>query len=891
MIWHRESKIAGWFFAALILLAVLRYLANESSTRLIEAGERNVAAQINMRELGAVLSAVQDAETGQRGYLLTGDKQCLVPYETAAGSMAGHIQALREASGPNSRAQVDAIERLIGVKFAELGGTIALYDAGHRDEAWAAVKTNAGKMTMDQIRRQVQALGDVDAAAVASITAAGESARKQARLTFILLTGIDFLLLTAGFVALSRYADVRRRSERTTSEQLAFNKAVTTSMAAGLYTVDHTGRVTAMNPEAERMLGWTIAELAGRNMHEVIHHTRPDGQPYPVDQCPLIGVIRTGRQYHTESEVFWRRDGTSFPISCMSSPISVDGQATGAVMVFADISDRKRHESELLGARAQAEHANRLKSMFLANMSHELRTPLNAIIGYSEMLLEDLQADTNIAGAGLKGPSIDAPRSAATQTVADLIKIHSAGKQLLGLINDILDLSKIEAGKMGLFLETFDVATMVRDVTGTIKPLVARNRNRLEVDCPGDAGAMHADLSKVRQCLFNLLSNALKFTSVGSVTMSVARERNGRDQDWVTFAIRDTGIGMTPEQIAGLFEAFSQAEASTSSRYGGTGLGLAISRQFCRMMGGDVSVLSEPGRGSAFTVRLPARVASPADSAAPAAGVEVVPESLLAPESSEGASQTLVVLVIDDDPGARELLARSLRGGGFSVRTAAGGEEGLRLARDLRPSAITLDVLMPGMDGWAVLSALKSDPELADIPVVMLSIIDDQRMGVSLGASDFLTKPVDRDRLVHALHRHNRGPGSGPILVVEDDEAVRDMLRRTFAKEGWTTVEAENGQVALEMLARERPALVVLDLMMPRMDGFEFAAELQKSPEWRSIPVLVLTAMSVSSEDGARLNGAVKQVLNKSATSREELVRRIGELVRSAVPMSDGNDN
>jgi CheY-like chemotaxis protein len=302
------------------------------------------------------------------------------------------------------------------------------------------------------------------------------------------------------------------------------------------------------------------------------------------------------------------------------------------------------------------------------------------------------------------------------------------------------------------------------------------------------------------------------------------------------------------------------------------------------MMGGDIFVHSEPGIGSTFTIRLPAQVLESAAPTVPApAAADLSADDALAIDASASARGTLV-LVIDDDPTARELLARSLRAGGFAVQTAPGGEEGLRLARELRPSAITLDVLMPGMDGWTVLSALKSDPELTDIPVVMLSIIDDQKMGVPLGASDFLTKPVDRDRLVHALHRYKRGPGSGPILLVEDDEAVRDMLRRTLGKEGWTTIEAENGRVALEMLSRQKPALIVLDLMMPQMDGFEFAAELQKSPEWRTIPVMVLTAMTINAEDGARLNGAVQQILAKSATTREDLVRRIGELVRSAAP-------
>ena len=288
------------------------------------------------------------------------------------------------------------------------------------------------------------------------------------------------------------------------------------------------------------------------------------------------------------------------------------------------------------------------------------------------------------------------------------------------------------------------------------------------------------------------------------------------------------------------------------------------------MMGGDITVASEPGKGSTFTVRLPAEVA------APAAASEASPErsdstDTNAADNGSPGNPRGVVLVVDDDPAARELLSRSLAAEGFSVRTAGTGEEGLRLARELKPAAVTLDVLMPGMDGWAVLSALKGDPELADMPVVMVSIVDDhsKSIGVSLGAAEFMTKPVDRDRLGHVLRRLRPAPGGGPILVVEDDPAAREMIRRTLEKEGWPLVEAENGRQALDALSKQRPGLILLDLMMPHMDGFELVAELQKSPDWRSIPVVVLTAKEITEEDRARLTGGVRNILAK-ARGREK---------------------
>jgi len=527
-----------------------------------------------------------------------------------------------------------------------------------------------------------------------------------------------------------------------------------------------------------------------------------------------------------------------------------------------DVTEQKRTEGQLIEAKEAAEAASRSKSTFLANMSHELRTPLNAVIGYSEMLQEE------------------AEEAGATSAVADLRKIHAAGRHLLGLINDILDLSKIEAGKMDLFLEPFDVAGLVRGVADTVRPLVERGGNALTVVCGEGLGAIHADLTKTRQVLLNLLSNASKFTQGGSVSLAAGRERAGGD-DWLVFRVRDSGIGMSAEQLARLFQPFTQADPSTTRRYGGTGLGLTISRRFCQMMGGDIEVRSEPGVGSTFTVRLPAVVPAPAAEPGQAGRPQVeVPD--------EVGDAGDVVLVIDDDPTVRELMSRTLEKEGFRVLRAGGGEEGLRLARLFRPAAITLDVMMPGMDGWAVLSALKSDPALADVPVIMVTIVDDKNLGYSLGASEYLTKPVDRKRLAAVLAKFRRGLPGGVALVVDDDEVGRQMVRQMLEREGWSVVEAENGRVALGRVAESPPDLILLDLMMPEMDGFEFARDLRLNPLWREIPVLVLTAKDLTEEDCLRLNGHILGVLKKGAYSREDLLseirRELTVLIRKADP-------
>ncbi|MBI2929180.1 MAG: response regulator [Verrucomicrobia bacterium] len=517
--------------------------------------------------------------------------------------------------------------------------------------------------------------------------------------------------------------------------------------------------------------------------------------------------------------------------------------------------------------------ATQAKSAFLANMSHELRTPLNAIIGYSEMLQEEVQ---DLGQEGLQ---------------PDLQKIHVAGKHLLALINDILDLSKIEAGKMTLYLETFDLATVCRDVTATIKPLVERNANRLEVDCPADIGTIRADVTKVRQTLFNLLSNACKFTEKGVIRLRVRRVFSNQcsvgshgqplplhteNCPLITFEVSDTGIGMTEEQRGRLFEAFTQAHTSTARQYGGTGLGLAISKRFCQMMGGDLTATSEFGKGSTFTIRLPAEVAEP----------QAEPVVETKGRAAGPPAQATTVLVIDDEPSARDLIGRFLTKEGYRVETAANGPQGLERARAVKPAVITLDVLMPGMDGWAVLSALKADPELARIPVIVMTVVDDKSIGLALGAAAYLTKPIDWAQLSRALADLRSRLTSQLVLVVEDDPATVEMLERNLRKDGWAAMHAENGKVGLQRLKEKRPALILLDLMMPEMDGFEFLHELRTQSEWRDIPVVVLTAKDLTIEDRARLNGQVSRVLQKGACPLGELLREIRALLGSREPSS-----
>jgi len=685
----------------------------------------------------------------------------------------------------------------------------------------------------------------------------------------------------------------RRQSEVELAQSEARKSAILETALDCIIGIDHHHQVVEWNPAAEKTFGYSREEALGQSLPElIIPPSLRDAHRGGMNKYLETGI---GPVLDKRIEVpAIRRGGEEFPVELAVTRIQ--GEETPFFTAYLrDITARKQAEHDLEKARDDAETANKTKSLFLANMSHELRTPLNAILGYSEMLHEEASE-----------PGME-------NFAADLERINSSGKHLLTLINDILDLSKIEAGKMEVFIEEFHVCDVVQELAETIRPLMEKSKNSLQIECDPNLGDMSSDLTKVRQSLLNLLSNAAKFTSDGEVTLEAKRERMDK-LDWIVLRVRDNGIGMSAEQVVKLFRPFTQADASTTRKFGGTGLGLALTRRFCQMLHGDVTVASVLGEGSTFTIKIPAylqseNAASNEASLRPESEVESEVENEDPPllsdlpeaddraefpiledaeeELSEGAiapaspPQSYSVLVIDDDATQRALMRKFLERKGFAVVVAGSGEEGLEMARRLKPLAITLDVMMADMDGWSVLSELKNDPELQEIPVVMLTMVDDQNKGYALGAADYLTKPVDRARLTQILQKHCCPDPPCTVLVVEDDETVRVMLCKMLTTAGWSVSQAINGREALESIEAKAPELILMDLMMPEMDGFEFIAELRRHPQWQKIPTVVLTAKELTQEDRLRLNGYVQKVMQKIAYSREELLEQISQLIAS----------
>lgn len=895
----------------------------------VAADNRHLAASEKL------ISDMKDLETGERGFVITGDPVYLEPYETAEKSLPGDlaaaqsylalspelnamvaakrtfaaqvVQTRRDRSREDARSLIlsgedkELMDRVrVAIQLAQAHLREQIADREHTNAFWSPILQSFGavclllafgSLSLLAVRRRreeqrstallgqvlenapigmglvnqhgellhlnptLAKMSDLEAKEatghpllelVPQLRAQLEPAlrevlQRRANLSNLLVTTpeqageartfqVGFFPLSgeeagAGLVV-TDITDEKIAEQRVQESEERFRVLVENS-ASIIWTTTPDGQLKGEQPTWSRFTGQGVADYGGFGWLDAIH---PDDRKETLDAWQR--AVGTRGEFSVEYRLR-RTDGEWRDMSVCGLPVvSKEGAIREWVGSNIDITERKQAQADLVQAKEAAEAANRAKSQFLANMSHELRTPLSAVIGYSELLEEEME------DAGDEG------------NLKDVRKIQSNARHLLSLINDVLDLSKIEADRMTTYAEEFEVESLIDSVRSTMTGLVEQKGNRLIVETGGELGEMNTDLVKLRQCLFNLIGNAAKFTESGTITLHV--ERDGGN---LLFSVVDSGIGMTVEQVSRLFERFSQADDSTTRKFGGTGLGLAITRAFCHLMGGEIDVTSVHGEGSTFTMRIPA--------------VLPVPPHELEPEATttDDAGRQLI-LVIDDDPAQRDLLTRFLEREGFAVRSAPDGKVGIEMARALQPRAVLLDVLMPQMDGWSVLSAIKNDPVIEHTPVVMVSFINEPGLSEYLGAAETVPKPVDWNRLKDVMDRF-RGEG-GELLVVDDDADTRQRLRTVFEKDGWTVAEAENGLDALNVVMHTPPRVVLLDLTMPVMDGFGFLSELRSRPGTRDIPVVVYTARLLNDEERQRLEGA-DRVLVKGETDLRQL--------------------
>jgi PAS domain S-box-containing protein len=857
------EKVNAGFVIALAVVAVIAIASIASIQLFLQTSHDVRRTHSVLTELHTMLADIAAAESAQRAFVITGDEQYLEPFHDAYINLVRQIAQIREETVDDSEQQrlLGQISAALSLRLRLMNEVVTTRREAGLPAAAAIVDAGAGRAVMEALRADAAEFETTELARLAQ-RQRSSVARARLAVAVIALGGLLTILVVFGAsVLIRRDFSERRRAEQALRNSETLLSQFMENLPIGVMVVDAEWQPRFANNAAVEIVGPRVLIDTGERPLPLFR--ADDGSAYPEERTPIFRAL--AGEHASIDDAAIQVNGVAVPVEVSAAPVyDASGRIAYAIATFSDIGDRRRSEEALRAARDTAETASQTKSDFLARMSHELRTPLNSVIGFANILLK------NKAG------------NLREQDAAYLGRILENGKHLLLLINDILDLSKIESGKIEIEAESVDVTELVRTLVAQWDGQLHEDV-KLRTELPAQVEPVISDSGRLRQVLINLIGNAVKFTERGEVLVAVELVPGSRRA--ARIIVRDTGIGIPADRLDAIFEAFEQAESTTARKFGGTGLGLPISKALCELLGYTLSVESEAGVGTTFTIEMlpQAEEVSAVESAAPVA----------APPRPDPSEHDRLVLIIDDEADSRMMLTHYVEEFGCNVIATHSPASALKLARELRPGLITLDLMMPEMNGWEVLRQLKADPELAEIPVVIVSIIAEDSRASLLGAIDLLQKPLDRDTLFAVLRR-NIGLGRARILVVEDDADARDLLASMLAEHASELRTAANGQEALGVLRTFEPDLLITDLLMPVMDGMTFLETFRSTPRFQHVPVIVITAKDLTADEMERLSRHTAAVLQKGNALEPDLRRVLGsvlESIGSRASATEGQDS
>ena len=854
-------RIALAASTGLVILALVFAATITSAVQVRQSVNSLTSIHLAAESFRSVNNGLLTMESSERGYLLTGDTTYLAPYDQALSSLQQRIDTLRslQPTMPADSARFEELDSLVSTEVSQLNAALAAFSAQGANGAVRQLLRNNATGAMDSVRATLR---DLDVGAEnerRTVRAHSTNAARNLILAEVIGGIVALILLLSALRQISADLDARELVEASLRRSERFLDSIIDLLPL-MVSVKEAQRLrfVRVNRTAEQLLGLPRESVLGRDDADLFPGPLAEGLAI-VDRA----VLASDTVRDIPEEVMVAPSGAVRTLHTRKVAIRDDaGNPAYLLAVSEDITDRKRAETDILRARETAEAANRAKSDFLAKMSHELRTPLNSIIGFSQLIEEESF-----------GPLNDRQRRYVNNVL-------TSGHQLLDLINDILDLSKVEAGRMELSLVHASPLPLLQESLSLVEPLAAASELRLVLEADVALPAILVDVARFRQILTNLLGNAVKFTGPGgTITLRAALSptRSHADAPVLRITVHDTGAGIRPDDLERIFREFEQVDSDSVRSQKGTGLGLALARRLAELHGGRIWAESEFGFGASFHVELPV---SP-QSAMPVPSVELMvgPAAARWAAPAPGLAPASLILSVEDDLAFAELLRHYLEDGGYRVAHVGSGEHVLERISELHPDAITLDVLLPGGDGLAVLRALKADPRTARIPVLVASVVDDRVRGLALGAFDWLLKPVQREALVATIQRAlasatERYP---LVLAIDDDPGSLDVISAILEGAGVRVITTTSPEKGLQIAEAQSPAAIILDLAMPGMSGFEVVTALREMPRMRDVPIVIFSGRDLTVAERARLEQQVLRILTKPETSElvDEL-RRLG---------------